>query len=120
MTLGDVLAIMLVSALLLIATLYLWTGDQGIADKVVVASGGKIIAELDIHQDTVLDVDGFLGVSRVEVKGGQVRFVDSPCSNRQCILRGWVRESGDTVVCLPNRVSVTITGLDTYYDAVNF
>ena len=120
MSLGDFLVTMLLSALLVIATLQVWTGTSAHPERVVVSSGGKIVANVDIHKDQILEIDGYLGSSTLEIKQGRVRFIDSPCSHKQCILRGWVQATGDTVVCLPNRVSVTVSGAQSYYDAVNF
>jgi len=120
MTFGDLLILLVSVGLLLFASLAVWQTNDTRPDRLVIASGGKIVSELDIHQDQVVEIDGLLGVSELEIRDGRARFRDSPCSNRQCILRGWVSESGDTVICLPNRISATITGVDTYYDAVNF
>jgi len=65
-------------------------------------------------------VRGALGESVLEVRGGAVRFVDSPCRAKVCVRAGWVREAGALAACLPNGVVVTLTGPGGAYDAINF
>lgn len=120
MTLGDWLVTLLAGGFIFAASLYVWRNDAGAAERVSIASGGKTVAILNIHRDQVVDVEGPLGLSRIEIRGGKVRFLSSPCANHLCLLRGWVQTTGDSVVCLPNRVSVTVVGGDPYYDAVTF
>ncbi len=120
MTAGDWLVALLLSALIVVASVLAWRSQTGPAEKVIITAGGKTVSVLDIHRDQVVDVDGPLGTSRVEIRGGKVRISASPCSNHLCILRGWVQTTGDSVVCLPNRVAVTVVGGDPYYDAVTF
>lgn len=43
-----------------------------------------------------------------QVEKGRVRFADSDCPDKICINTGWLSESGQTAVCMPNRVTLTI------------
>ncbi len=44
-----------------------------------------------------------------QVKDGAIRFVDVTCPNHTCEKTGFVHWDGQTAVCMPNRVSVTVT-----------
>lgn len=119
MTRGDALVLLLVIGLCLACAWYFWAPTDPPA-RVQIRVQGEIIATLPLNRDQVLTVDGLLGETEIEVRAGRVRFIDAPCSNKQCILRGWVERSGDMAACLPNRVSVSIIGQDSWFDAVNF
>ena len=54
------------------------------------------------------------------MREGRVRFVDSPCPNKQCVHTGWLNQGGEVAVCLPNKVSVQVLADDPRFDAVNF
>ena len=119
LTLADGFA--LLGAVALIGALYatLWSAEPA-ALEVEIWSRGERIETLPLAEDRELDIPGALGVSHIEVKQAQVRFVTSPCSNKVCIHGGWLKHAGETLACLPNQVSVRILGRDRRYDAINF
>jgi hypothetical protein len=114
-------ALILLGAGLLLAGLYwqLWTPGGRSAEAQVLVNG-RLWARLDLYQDQDLAVPGPLGVSQLQVRAGAVRFIDSPCPNRLCVLQGPLRAGGEMAVCLPNRVSVLIPAADPRFDAINF
>lgn len=118
LTAGD--AVVVLAAALLIGWLYaaLWSGAPAL--EVEIRSGGKHIETLTLAENRIVDVAGPLGISHIEIKDAQVRFLDSPCANKVCVLSGWHRHAGETTACLPNQVSVRILGRDRRYDAINF
>ncbi|MFP5506011.1 MAG: NusG domain II-containing protein [Gammaproteobacteria bacterium] len=88
--------------------------------EVEIRSGGELVARLPLAENRSVEAPGPLGISRIEIRDAQVRFMDSPCSNKVCIHSGWHRHAGETAACLPNRISVRILGRDQRYDAINF
>jgi hypothetical protein len=64
---------------------------------------------LDTRQ--TLEVEGPLGDTIVEISGGAVRVVDSPCPEKICVKTGQISRPGQTIACLPNRVFVVIRGV---------
>lgn len=112
---------LLIAAIVLIGWLYasVW-GPSAIPLEVEIWSLGERVARLPLAEDRMLDVRGEMGISRIEIRGGQARFADSPCTNKICILHGWQRHAGETTACLPNQVSLRILGRDVRYDAINF
>jgi hypothetical protein len=118
-TRADKLVIAL--AVLLLPFLYLqfWGNhSRGEVVQIRVAGGKDMILPLD--QDKTIKVAGALGTSVIEIHNRQVRFIDSPCQGKQCVLTGWLREDGQMAACLPNGVTVQIVGRDNHFDAVNF
>jgi hypothetical protein len=86
---------------------------------VLIDADGKPAYTLPLSEDRTVSVDGPEGKSVVEIRRSRVRIIDSPCRNRLCIQQGWV--TSGAIVCLPNRVVVTIQGRDTdhgVFDAV--
>jgi hypothetical protein len=56
------------------------------------------------------EVLGPIGVTRVEVRGGRVRVLSSPCPQQICRHGGWIGAPGSLLVCLPNEVVVRVPG----------
>lgn len=76
---------------------------------------------LSLNQDQILEVNGSLGTSRIEIRDGAARFLDSPCRNQYCIHSGWLEQEGDFAACLPNRITLLVQAdRQQSYDAINY
>ncbi len=116
---GDAVVWLLAATLLVSLYMMFWQADGHGAEAVVLVNG-KRWARLDLFQNQDLDVPGPLGHSHIQVRDGQVRFVNSPCPNQLCVHTGWLSQGGEVAICLPNRVSLQILGSDPRFDAINF
>ena len=104
---GGVIAL----ALLLLAAIYAhyWQPSQA-ATLAEVRSGGALVGRYPLNAPRRLAVTGRIGISTILIDHGRARFSDSPCRNRICVHSGWLTHAGDTAVCLPNGVSLTLDG----------
>ena len=46
----------------------------------------------------------------VEVEPGRIRVAESTCPGGDCVHTGWVSRAGGRIICLPNRLVITVTG----------
>ncbi len=46
----------------------------------------------------------------VEVKSGAIRVEKSTCKRKICVHTGWISRSGQSIVCVPNRVIIYTEG----------
>lgn len=74
--------------------------------SVLVEVNGKPVYILPLDKNRILSVEGPAGNTTIEIKNHAVRITDSPCSNKLCIKQGWIHSG--SIVCLPNRVVVTV------------
>ncbi|MEW6117377.1 MAG: NusG domain II-containing protein [Nitrospirota bacterium] len=79
---------------------------QGSEVRIEVA--GELKYTLPLSDDRIISVEGPMGTTIIEVKNKRVRVVKSPCPNKICLHQDWIERGA--VVCLPNKVLVTITG----------
>lgn len=82
----------------------------GSAGNVVVSVSGMATATLDLAREQAIDVSGPLGSTRIEVRGGRVRVLSSPCARQTCRHGGWIGTAGEMLVCVPNEVVVRLAG----------
>ncbi|GAB4168328.1 MAG: hypothetical protein Tsb0017_11540 [Geothermobacteraceae bacterium] len=108
MTPGDrwVFVGLALSALVLLALGLLLPAGR----KVLVERDGKIVWQAPLDRDTVAEIDGPLGPTRVVIEQGQVRVTDSPCPLKVCVGMGAVHRAGDWLACVPNHLLVRVTG----------
>ncbi|HEY1076651.1 MAG TPA: NusG domain II-containing protein [Fontimonas sp.] len=109
MTRGDLLAI--AGAAVLVGALFARYWQPPVAaTQFEIRVGGEPQARYALDVDREIRVDGRAGVSVLKVENGRVRFVSSPCRNKVCVHGGWLSHSGDAAACLPNRVSIALSG----------
>lgn len=90
------------------------------ANKLRIRQGNTVYATLSLDQNRTLEISGPLGVSRVSIEHGRVRFEQSPCNNQYCVHQGWLSKAGQVAACLPNRVSIELLGVNKLYDSLNY
>ena len=74
-----------------------------------VSVNGEVVAELDLNQDTSLTVSGWNGGSNtIVVQNGAISVTEATCPDHVCIHTGEISRTGETIVCLPNRLIITI------------
>ena len=69
---------------------------------------GRKAAEIPLDRDGSVAVKGPLGETHVVVKDGAVSVFSSPCPEGYCMHMGRIRHPGEILVCVPNRVFVTV------------
>ena len=83
---------------------------EGRPARAEVEAGGKVVATLELERDGVSEIKGPLGVTRIEVRGGRVRVLSSPCPRQACRHGGWIGAAGEMLVCLPNEIVIRLPG----------
>jgi hypothetical protein len=99
-------------------TSVLWHGST--ADKAIIRSGGKIFRELPLTQDLELDVPGPLGISKISIHNRQARITADPSPRQYCVRQGWLKLAGESAICLPNQISLELTGSSKRYDSLSY
>lgn len=98
------------------AVLAMSRSEAGKDAKVVIESNGKTFAEYSLYSDetvtvpapkkTSADAPGYYNV--VKISGGEVSVTEASCKNQVCVKHGSIKHTGETIVCLPNRLVVRI------------
>jgi len=104
-------ALLVALIILSLSGLFLVKGLALSGNTATIEVNGKLIYRLSLKEDRTIEVHGPIGITRVEVKAGKIRIVDSPCPNKLCVRQGWIKRGA--IICLPNRVVVTIGGDNT-------
>lgn len=115
---GDWLVV--TAAALVVAWLFasLWQG--GPAKRAVIRAKGEVFAEVPLDRDRTLKVPGPLGESVIRIRAGQARVAADPGPRQYCVKQGWLTRAGDAAICLPNQVSLELTGSARKYDSLSY
>lgn len=114
---GDWLIIVL-SVLMAALPLFLMLRTEEPPAWVVVRRDGEIIRTLPLDAEETVEFSDANGANWIQVKNGAVRMIRADCSDQICVRRGDIRRTGETLVCLPHRLTVEIVGGASNADAV--
>ena len=81
-------------------------------DTVVIYVDGKIEKKLDLNKNQEYKVNVDNGYNIIRIKDKKVRIKESDCSNQTCVNMGTISKDGQTLICLPHKVEVTIVSDD--------
>lgn len=121
--------ILLVLAVLLLAgcawCIQLAVRKQGGEAQITV--DGKEFAVLPLDQDTELtlspEVFSFADedsafANTIVIRDGRVCVTKANCPDKICVNQGWIEYGGESIVCLPHRLVVTVRGTAAKADAI--
>lgn len=110
---GDIItaAVILVVCLALFLGLYVFNPNNG--NYVQITQSGTVIATLPLDRDSEYDVEnGGEITNTVEIKGGEVCVTYADCPDQICVDHSSISKTGESIICLPNEVVVSVIGQD--------
>ncbi len=103
---NDILLILGLVLVGVVAFFVTHRGEQ--AAGVEVYADGSLVWQRSLSDTDTFEVNGVT----IEVADGSARVVSSDCRDQTCVHMGAIQRAGESIVCLPNRVSVVLTGED--------
>ncbi|MBE6927254.1 MAG: NusG domain II-containing protein [Ruminococcaceae bacterium] len=73
---------------------------------VVVRVDGKQVAQYSLLENGQYELNGGTNILRIE--DGKAYLVSATCPDHLCVNQGKIDQSGETITCLPNRLTVTV------------
>jgi hypothetical protein len=106
--LGDVVIAVIAAAVILVISMQVYKKNDSeplvhirVEDKQWV---------YDLKQERTVLIPGPLGDTEVVIENGYVHVLDSPCQAKICVASGEISRNNEWIICLPNRVFITIVG----------
>ena len=96
----SVIAFFLLVSLLL----FLRGGKEGSEVRVMVE--GKEIGVYSLSKDGEYSLNG--GTNTLIIKDGKAYMTDADCPDKLCVRQGKISRNGETITCLPNKLTVTV------------
>lgn len=113
--------ILLIAVLLIIAgalALFLWSTREA-GGYVSVTMDGEKIMELPLDVDTQVTIGEGEHTNLLVIQNGTARITSASCPDLLCVHQGAIQYAGQSIVCLPNKLVVTVErGSDGGFDAV--
>ena len=97
------------AVLLAAAVLYFFLRPGEAGAWAVVTVDGLEAARYTLSEDRTVML-GEEGYNVLQIFGGQAAVIDANCGDHTCVNTGPVWREGETIVCLPHKLMVTIEG----------
>lgn len=107
--------VLLILILLFCAAASVWAyraGDTGAMVRVEV--DGEVYGTYPLDEDTVIDIRSDYGTNQLTIRDGKAYMSEASCPDQYCLdqhrSEGGIDKSNQTIICLPNRVVVSVSG----------
>lgn len=108
------IAIVLLLSTLAFVLVNLGRGEGG---TVVITKNGAEYGAYPLGENRIIEIDED-GRNTVVIEDGSVYMKDADCPDKYCEKQGKISTAGDSIICLPHRLSVEIRSDDAAVDAV--
>lgn len=78
-------------------------------DIVEIRLDSKVIYRIPLSEDRVIELED-IGI--IIVENNTVTMIESTCPDQLCVIQGRILRAGQSIICLPNRLVITIVGDD--------
>lgn len=111
--------LLIVGVLILAALFWLVTKPGGEGAWAVVSIDGGEVGRYALSEDTAVTFGGE-DYNVLQISDGAAAIVEANCGDHTCVRTGKIRREGETIVCLPHKLTVTVVGGDvSEFDAVS-
>jgi hypothetical protein len=113
-------AVLVIAAAVIFAIV--WIAMHRVSGRIaLIHVDGKLVATVDLSSEIphTLHIAGALGPVDVLADGkGTIRVLDATCPDQICVKTAPARSPGDQIICVPNRMVITVEGKRTTIDAL--
>ena len=105
---NDVLFIASLLAVLLVAGACLFF-LRGEGNTITVKVDQQVVGTYTLSQDQVVEIPSEQGHNRLVIQDGKAFMETATCPDGICVGHQPIHRNGESIVCLPNKVVVTVT-----------
>lgn len=101
------LSVLLIASLLLFGS-FRSSGNDSSDLRLVIRTQSEVLS-YPLSSDRTIPVASGGYTLTVEIRDGRARVSDSDCPDKICQRTGWISRKGETVICAPAAVRLTVT-----------
>jgi hypothetical protein len=109
LTPGDILLI-IVLGISVLGSLLIFRNLGSHGKFAAVYVGKELVYRLSLSEDKEVTVCGSQGESHIKVEDNRIFISQAPCPHKTCMKMGKINRTGETIICIPNRIILKIEG----------
>lgn len=103
----DVIVVSSLLAVSLILLLLVFLLSSG-GEYVKVSVDGKDVGIYSLSTNAEIEING--GTNILKIEGGKAYVISANCPDHICMNAGKISKVGQSIICLPNKVTITVIG----------
>ena len=110
---GDSIILFCILAGILLSLAAFWIPRRDAQDRqaVIIVDGNEYARyKLSPNFSEIIEINTQFGYNKLEIDCGKIRMLDASCEDKIDVKMGTIEKVNETIICLPNRVLVTIKG----------
>ena len=116
MKLSDICLVIVIAVVT--AILLMFTHNNQSCNIAKVYFENECILTVDLSIDSEYDVNGYNGNVHIVVRDGKIKVDEENSPKHLCSKQGFISHSYETIICLPNKISIRIESNDDEIDTV--
>jgi len=115
---NDLILVAVIAGLAALLWMWIYLGrSEGAYIRVTV--DGSMFGEYPLDTDAVIKIGDESSYNILVIEDGEASVTEASCPDKLCVRQGKIRFDGQSIVCLPNRLVIEVTGgVKPEYDAV--
>lgn len=110
---GDIIVAAVILAVCAVSFLALYVFNHNTGNYAEIEQNGAVIHTMPLDEEAVYNVEtGGKVTNTVEVKNGSVHVTYADCPDQICVNHAPISLSGESIICLPNGVVVSVAESD--------
>ena len=115
---GDIVFISICFGIILFSFFQMINLPRG--EYIKIEDGTRKVFVFSLESNVEKKIGGPLGDTIIVIQNNKARIQSSPCNKKYCIHQGWINKINETIVCIPNKISLSIIGKTPNYDSINY
>lgn len=109
---NDIAFVMIVFIVVVVFTGVTRVLYRGKGNYVEITVDGKKEIILDINKDTEYSIRQGDSLNIIKIENQRVSVVNANCRDGLCVKKGSIQNNGESIICLPHKVVITIVSGD--------
>lgn len=102
-----------------LAASYFLSIGKDVGSELLISCDGKKFGSYSLLEDREIVIDKNNHINKVTIKNGTVSMSFSDCKGQDCVHQRDISLSGESIICLPNKVVLEIKGRDKAFDSIS-
>lgn len=118
---ADIILLILLVVIGVVSTVFVMQ-SRTIGDTVIIESNGKLYGKYSLYEDRKITIESGgkrQNINVVIIDNNEVMVKEASCKNQVCIRHGAISNTGESIICLPNRLVIRIEGEGGGYDSIS-
>ncbi len=109
---NDIIFIGFLLVLCIVVCVAVYKGGAVKGSYISITIDGELYGTYSLLEEQIIDVENAGHSNRIEIKGGKAYMIYASCPDQLCVKQNEISYDKQSIICLPNKVVVTVTSDD--------